>query len=323
MSPQGLRIPLQSSLSQKLTLIELLVVLSILVVVSTVALSTAVETQHQTRFEKTLNDLNRIENAIVSRLEGASPALLQQLRHSDYVSTMGAPPRRLEDLVVNPGLAVFARQTAPDASGVFLYCGWRGPYLRLPLGQSTFKDGWGKAFELLDQHGTLIQPLGSAPVEILRSLGSDQALGGSEGYQSDMISVLAASAVAVSALEQIPFAQDVYRVTLDVFFQYQDQSTGTTTLLNPLASNGAIQLFYYAPDPLTGQIQITTETISTGELGAGVFRKTIQATVGSRALRAIQKRGSQEYQSSILYLDLLAGKYPEELLLVIVKPAAP
>ena len=46
------------------------------------------------------------------------------------------------------GIAPFALIQSANDTDVVVPCGWRGPYLRLALGQTSIRDGWGNPLNL-------------------------------------------------------------------------------------------------------------------------------------------------------------------------------
>src|SRR5207253_1968440 len=53
---------------------------------------------------------------------------------------------------------------------VKLLCGWRGPYLQLPVGGTKLLDGWGNAYTLRQSDGTTLAVAG-LPVAYVESAG--------------------------------------------------------------------------------------------------------------------------------------------------------
>lgn len=300
-----------------LTLIELLVVLTILVMLSTLAISAIGEKESQARYEKTIQTFQALEQAIVGLEVTENPEWIDY-RNTDYVSTLGNPPRLLENLWINPGLQPFGRQTATDGSGATLYCGWRGPYLRLAVGTDTLVDGWGNSFEFLDQNGTVISPLGSAPMEMIRSLGGKQNVGGSGSYQEDLVLPFAVTDLGVATTEGVSFKQDLYRASIDLYVRYEDQTLGTG-VIDPLEVNGPLTLRAYHPDPLTGAITFTDTSISVPFSSGENFKRTLTLSVGSRAFRAFQSDGGNSLSSGVRYVQMLRGTQTSEIQLIIIK----
>lgn len=177
--------------SRGLTLIELLVVLAILATLSTVALRSTSTLVDQSRFEVTRKTLENIENAIVGR-PGHSRDADDSLVVSGFVADMGRLPKarsstadeQLVELWRNPGTMLpYAIQSAPGDPDVSMGAGWRGPYLKLPIGADSLTDGWGFPFELRDLDRGSINV--GDEIAIVRSLGADNLPGG-ESYNTDL-----------------------------------------------------------------------------------------------------------------------------------------
>ncbi len=158
-----------------LTLVELLVVLTILAILTTVAVVSTETVLQQGRFVATQRTLNAIEKAvlgagILTSDDGPAPA--------GFVADVGRLPLDLSELWANPlGLSLFRFQQAGaievDADHadpeVFVPCGWRGPYLQLPVGGNELLDGWGNPF--------LVLTAPSGELAVVRSLGADGQAG--------------------------------------------------------------------------------------------------------------------------------------------------
>jgi prepilin-type N-terminal cleavage/methylation domain-containing protein len=150
-----------------LTLLELLVVLVILSIVATVAVNSLQPRVESTRFEQTRNLLGRIRTATIgadsARQTDGTPLI------SGFVADIGRlpkitsrPPGRADNGQELSELweqeSALARnfpfrfrsgpQSPVDYSQIQIPCGWRGPYLQLPMGSRQLRDGWGKPFEI-------------------------------------------------------------------------------------------------------------------------------------------------------------------------------
>jgi prepilin-type N-terminal cleavage/methylation domain-containing protein len=170
-----------------LTLIELLVVLTILAILAAAAIVSTESVVSQGRFEATQSTLRAVEEAVLG------PALLQAedgaAATAGFVADVGRLPLELAELWANPhGLPPFRFQPA-DASevgaahadlDVVVPTGWRGPYLRLPIGGDQLLDGWGRPLEVLTTAG--------GEVAVVRSIGADGLPGDSPGdvYSRDV-----------------------------------------------------------------------------------------------------------------------------------------
>jgi prepilin-type N-terminal cleavage/methylation domain-containing protein len=132
------------------TLLELLVVLVILTILTLVAVHTVDGLQDQTRYDATQRTLGEVEEAVLG--PGAVRQPDGSLLITGFVADMGRLPSvpggapvgtELSELWLRGGLAAFSFQTADVDGAVRIGTGWRGPYLRLPLGATELRDGWG------------------------------------------------------------------------------------------------------------------------------------------------------------------------------------
>jgi prepilin-type N-terminal cleavage/methylation domain-containing protein len=206
------------------TLLELLVVLAILGIVTTLAVRSLDQVEDQHRYESTLRRLEEIEFAVLGSPDDRTADGARTL--GGFVADMGRLPvasvsaagaaLELRELWENPGLPLFDVRPAIPANGVLALDadpavlvpgGWRGPYLRLPLGAAGLLDGWGRAIAtpLAPDPATLdgagygrLRDAADAPVTagqpvgIVRVLGADGRLGpGGTGYDRDLTLLLA------------------------------------------------------------------------------------------------------------------------------------
>lgn len=157
-----------------LTLLELMVVLVILAIVATVAVQSLQPQVDSQRFESAASLLEEIKTATLG------PAQKFQLDGtpivSGFVADVGRFPRietsdeDVEDLLPltelwsneNQLAIQFPFQFRPgptqpvDYSTIRLPCGWRGPYLQLPIGTQSLVDPWGRPPEtVVNEMGTL------------------------------------------------------------------------------------------------------------------------------------------------------------------------
>jgi prepilin-type N-terminal cleavage/methylation domain-containing protein len=150
-----------------LTLIEMLVVLTILAVLTTLAVTLTESTVDQARFNATQQQLQAIKDAMLG------PA--GQVDAPSFVGDVGRLPAayvyptdpagelQLAELWANPnGLPAFGaycalNPTSPTPAyvdpSVTVMGGWRGPYVTLPPGQASLRDGWGNPFAFLQPDG--------------------------------------------------------------------------------------------------------------------------------------------------------------------------
>ena len=130
-----------------LSLLELVVVLAILATLTTVATVAVLPTVDASRHEATRRTLEDIRDASEGRRGTAGVV-------TGFAADVGELPTALAQLtssVLPAGLTPWASRssavTLDGATGtIALPGGWRGPYLRLGVGQAAITDGWGDAF---------------------------------------------------------------------------------------------------------------------------------------------------------------------------------
>ncbi len=141
------------------TLLELVVVLAILAMVTALATREIGHVQDQQRFETAQRGMEDIEAAILGSPEDRLPDGTRVA--AGFVADMGRLPRTtgttqltLGELWTSPG-ALFDVRAAVPSNGVaassedpevLVPGGWRGPYIRLPLGTDILRDGWGNPY---------------------------------------------------------------------------------------------------------------------------------------------------------------------------------
>ncbi len=141
-----------------MTLLELLVVLAILALMATVAVTSTDVLLSQGRYEATTRTLANIQDSVLGppNARQADGTLISTGFVADLGGALvctGTDSTGLSELWALPGgVAPFGLQATSDPD-VVVPCGWRGPYLRLPAGQSGLLDGWGNPFDLLDSSG--------------------------------------------------------------------------------------------------------------------------------------------------------------------------
>jgi prepilin-type N-terminal cleavage/methylation domain-containing protein len=151
-----------TSARRGLTLLELMVVLVILAIVATVALQSLQPRVDSQRFQSASQLLNEIQSATLG------PADKYQIDGTPLISGFVADVGRLP-IAKTPAMEVsespqlgelwdsnsdlamrFPFQFRPgptqptDYSKIRLPCGWRGPYLQLPIGLNSLRDPWGR-----------------------------------------------------------------------------------------------------------------------------------------------------------------------------------
>lgn len=141
-----------SELRRTLTLVELILVLLILVISTTVILQSTQQAVEQSRFDVSRRSLEQIRDSILG-----SETLLQPDGTpiiEGFVNDLGRPPKNLRELFdptasLNPIAAVhFESRHHATVTEAALLCGWRGPYLRLPIGKNQLRDGYNQEFDV-------------------------------------------------------------------------------------------------------------------------------------------------------------------------------
>lgn len=151
------------SAAHGLTLVELLVVLTILAILAGVAVVSTDTVIRQGRFEATQQTLVAIERAVL----GPDPYRSEDgtLGMGGFVADMGRLPVDLSELW-EPGdwpafgfVAATADQVDSEHEDgqVVVPSGWRGPYLRLPIGRRELLDGWGNVLQLEPDDGEILR----------------------------------------------------------------------------------------------------------------------------------------------------------------------
>jgi len=245
-----------------MTLVELLVVLTILGLITTVAVTSTDLVMGQGRYESTIRTLGDVALAAVGpvdkhQVDGtvAGGGFLADLGRLP-VAIGSDPATSLAELWSNPnGLLPFAIRPAPTDPEVLVASGWRGPYLRLPLGRTELRDGWGHPFSLATN--------GTGEVIGLSSLGADAQAGGS-GLDADL-------PLSLSDRPTTTVSGNVYLV----------DAVGTRT--NP---TGTVIVRMYGPDPATGGVRQLTADIAVSADGVVSYQFAQPVAPGPHHLRA-------------------------------------
>jgi len=251
-----------------MTLVELLVVLTILAILTLVATTSTDVLLGQGRYDATTRTLGDIQDAV------CGPANAKQvdgtLVASGFVADVGRlPVCTSSDQQVgfselwagSTALLPFAVRQASFDAEVLVPCGWRGPYLRLPVAQSSLRDGWGNPFDLLNSGSNEAAP--GDPIAGARSRGADGLLGGNGNYGEDLV-------VALTNPGPITVSGNVY--LLDTNGQPQNPS-----------DQSQIRVMLYGPNPANGGLLETQVATTTN---GGVVSYAATTTAGPRFIRA-------------------------------------
>ena len=250
------------------TLLELVVVLAILAVVTTLAIRSLDGLEDQSRYEKNARGFEELSAAVLGSPDDRAADGTRTV--SGFVADMGRLPRAvgsteltLAELWQNPGGNFkFDIRQATVANGVaapledpqvYVASGWRGPYLRLPIGATTWLDGWGNPLSSpataspADPNGTGYARLrsadgsavGTAGQEIreIHHLGANGRLDPADtGYDRD---------------DQLDFTSG-FASTLTVQVKVVDVDPPITAI-----SSGTITICVFGPDPVnSGKISV-------------------------------------------------------------------
>ncbi|HYF50078.1 MAG TPA: prepilin-type N-terminal cleavage/methylation domain-containing protein [Planctomycetota bacterium] len=240
------------------TLVELVAVLFILSLLTFMAVQSVDQVKDQARYEATQRQLTDISEAI-----GAEATQSSALpRPVSFITDLGRLPKQrtggadiclrelwLQQSGAEYSLPAFSLLQGPNDgtandSDVKIGAGWRGPYLRMPAGQSALRDGWANPYEISFLNGG--QQIG------LRSLGSNnlpEPAAGDE-YRADL-----------------PEAAQIFESTAKVSgFVFERQSSGA-----PVALAGAVVYVLYpkldATDANIAIERIPATPVTTGPNG--------------------------------------------------------
>lgn len=222
-----------------LTLLELLVVVLILAILTTVAVQSVEPMVQQARFDATKKALDEVQ----ASLAGA-PATATSDGQLSFFDDLGRPPALLEvepgyfqpsELWLKPDLvAAYTVKSSADGN-VSLGGGWRGPYLRLPVGQTMLLDGWGNKLQM--------ESANVSGVDVLRlfSLGSDGLTGTttSDAFAQDLAVEIPVSLTNGTAGGHVhPPIDGTVSIKLYYFDPSQANLAEATLATSPTTANG-------------------------------------------------------------------------------------
>ncbi len=242
--------------SHGMTLVELLVVLASLALMATVAVTSTDVLLSQGRYVATTRTLANVQDSVLGppNARQSDGTLISTGFVADLGGALvctGTDSTGLSELWTLPsGVSPFGLQTTTDPD-VVVPCGWRGPYLRLPPGQSGLLDGWGNQFNLLDSSGNPVAPGGT--IATVQSNGS----GSSGPYNA-------------------PLAVSIQPPPIVVAGYVYVNSSGTIS--NP--PNGSqVYVRLFGPNPGTGGVQEIQLTVTTGTDGVVSFAMPPGSTI--------------------------------------------
>ena len=219
-----------------LTLLELLLVLVILAVVATLAVQALQPRVDMARLNQTGEILAQIEKAVEGQplvegqkvisqsgfvadlgrlpaaLRNAAPAALRIGGAGEQVQEAERPLAELWDdqsrvAVDFPYRFRPGPKTPHDMSDVQLPCGWRGPYLQLPMGKDELADAWNREFEYGWRNGAQIDEVRWRRLEFYGEERPD--------VQADLSQSLVTVAGRIDFGDANPSQVDVYLLTPD------------------------------------------------------------------------------------------------------------
>ena len=250
-----------------LTLAELLVVLLVLAILATVAVQSLAPVVDQAKFEATQKSLAQIRAAIAGPDEvGATGDPV-----TGFVADMGRLPVSLDELLNSASVvdsSPFGLQAAPAPFGndalspVSIPRGWRGPYVRLPVGGTQLLDGWGQAF-VFDAVSTP-SGLSVASSEVNRPTQLN-------GYQQPLA---------------ISIAPTQWQATLVTGKLYALNSADLNRRIPPSAATWTVTLFGPGPASVNDGVAMQTVTQTTAGMTEPTFSFTSGLSIGPRAIRA-------------------------------------
>jgi len=258
-----------------MTLVELLVVLAILALLTTVAVTSSDVVLSQGRHEAPVRTLRAIEEAVLGPQDASSTSDEPAAGFLADIGRLPSPPagctpaQRLAELWDQCAMEKFDVRR-PDDKEVAVGCGWRGPYLRLPVGRIDLLDGWGRPFE--------VDVNGNNEIINVRSRGADDLPG-----TSDDLLLPLGKRVGIS------FGGNVY--LLDSNGQRQNPTSGST-----------VRVVLFQPDGNTGLLQ-QTELLNPPTAGGTVVTYSGNCTIGPRYLRAYMTIDSASQKSNIVRIQ--------------------
>jgi prepilin-type N-terminal cleavage/methylation domain-containing protein len=304
------------------TLLELVVVLAILAIVTAVATRTLSQVEDQRRFESSQRGLEDLEAAILGSDEDRAPD--GSRISGGFVADMGRLPRTvanggqltLAELWLDPGTPFhFDARPAVAANGVdaadedpqvLVPGGWRGPYVRLPLGANNLKDGWGNDYSspietptdpdiALTTGYARLRDANDAPITepaqdiaIVRHLGANGRFDpADESYDRD-------EAIAFPAT---PFSADRIHASLKGTVEVMDEEGSAMTDMSNTEDKVTVRVFAPNPADPTKIIVYKVEVPFQSNPVIYEIPETAGVTIGPRIVRASFTDGGQETTS--------------------------
>jgi len=269
-----------------LTLMELVVVLAILAAVTTAAAVATERVLLRKRGEITANTLGVFRRSLLGQYgQVGTITTVSSAANSPsidgFIADLGRlpaavgndPSTQLAELWSNPaGISRYGIKTAASDAEVTLSCGWRGPYIDLPIGGNRLVDGFGRDMVVLaaDGSGDPIAAIAGDTILGLTSLGSDGQIG-----VTDAELPLAEDATIWLGESQSMFASD-----LNVRVFESDGSGGRIAPTQP----GTLLVRLYVPDAATGDVGFQQSPMITTPASASLSFPAV--LIGKKVLRA-------------------------------------
>ena len=180
-----------------LTLLELIVVLVILATLGTVMLTQTTSLTSEARYQQTARTLGQLRDAVAGRqpYSGEDPSGVP----AGFVADIGRLPQigdagnlaELFDLdEAGSTLPPFGLEPATGDSSLYISCGWRGPYIRLAVGNTALRDGWGRPFTLENMSGDEIDLATSPPATTAIGSITSPGIGTGDSFDVDLDDVV-------------------------------------------------------------------------------------------------------------------------------------
>jgi len=206
------------------------------------------------------------------------------------------PATQLAELWSNPaGVSAYGLKTAPGDPEVTLSCGWRGPYLELPIDGTRLLDGYGRDMAVLsaDASGNPQVAADGQSVLGLTSFGSD----GAAGVVNTELPLAEDSTVWLGGSTNA-FLSDL---TVRVF-----ESDGSGGRIAP-SQSGSLLVRLYLPDGATGDVGFRQSTmLSTPASATFTFA---EIPIGPKVLRAYwaSDDGTSSVNSTVVPIKVQRG----------------
>ncbi|MEZ6087109.1 MAG: prepilin-type N-terminal cleavage/methylation domain-containing protein [Pirellulaceae bacterium] len=292
-----------------LTLMELVVVLAILAAVTTAAVVATERVLVRRRAEITSATLDAFRRSLLGRYGQAESITTVSSNGNGptidgFIADMGRlpvavgndPSTQLAELWSNPaGVSAYGLKTAAGDAEVTLSCGWRGPYLDLPIGGHRLIDGFGRDMLVLSADGAGTPQIASAGQTVLglTSLGSD----GQVGIVDTEFPLAEDTTVWLGDSTSL-FASD-----LSVRVYERDGGEGR---MAP-SQAGSLMVRLYLPDATTGDITFQQSPLLTTPASATLSFPDVP--IGEKVLRAywVSADSNSSVSSSVEPIEVRRG----------------